>query len=203
MKKLFSLLAVTAIGMSSFAQSGGKISGSIKDGGKQKIIDAASVSLLKAKDSSLVKVAVTDNTGNFYFENLKEGNYLVLATSIGHSKIYSQAISITSAALSANVGVMQLVPEEKALKEVSVSSKKPLIERKLDRTIVNVDASITSTGSTALEVLEKSPGISVDKDGNINLSPFSFYLLTRIKHCKSSGFSFVKLISQIVSCSIS
>ena len=169
MKKLFSLLAVTAIGMSSFAQSGGKISGSIKDGGKQKIIDAASVSLLKAKDSSLVKVAVTDNTGNFYFENLKEGNYLVLATSIGHSKIYSQAISITSTALSANVGVMQLVPEEKALKEVSVSSKKPLIERKLDRTIVNVDASITSTGSTALEVLEKSPGISVDKDGNISL----------------------------------
>ncbi|HQW93338.1 MAG TPA: hypothetical protein PKY28_09580, partial [Ferruginibacter sp.] len=50
--------------------------------------------------------------------------------------------------------VLQLVPAEKAMKEVIVSSKKPLIERKLDRTIVNVDASITSTGSTALEVLE-------------------------------------------------
>ena len=74
MKKFFSLLAATAIGMSSFAQpaSGGKISGSIKDGGNQKIIDAASVSLLKAKDSSLVKVAVTDKAGNFSFENLKE-----------------------------------------------------------------------------------------------------------------------------------
>ncbi len=171
MKKLFSLLAATAIGMSSFAQSanGGKISGSIKDGGNQKIIDAASVSLLKAKDSSLVKVAVTDNSGNFSFENVKEGNYLVLATSIGHSKSYSQAIGISSTALSANVGVLQLIPEEKALKEVSVTAKKPLIERKLDRTIVNVDASITSTGSTALEVLEKSPGISVDKDGNISM----------------------------------
>jgi len=171
MKKLFSLLAATAIGMSSFAQSanGGKISGSVKDGGNQKIIDAASVSLLKAKDSSLVKVAVTDNSGNFSFENLKEGNYLVLATSIGHSKTYSQAIGISSTSLSTNVGVLQLVPEEKALKEVSVSSKKPLIERKLDRTIVNVDASITSTGSTALEVLEKAPGVTVDKDGNISL----------------------------------
>ena len=83
MNKFFSLLAAMTIGMSSIAQTGGKVSGSIKDGGNQKIIDAASVSLLKAKDSSLVKVAVTDKAGNFSFENLKEGSYLVLATSIG------------------------------------------------------------------------------------------------------------------------
>jgi iron complex outermembrane recepter protein len=169
MKKLFSLLAAIAIGMSSFAQTGGKISGSIKDGGNQKIIDAATISLLKAKDSSLVKAAVTDPTGNFSFENLRDGNYLVLATSIGHSKTYSNAVAISSATPSVNVGVLQLLPVEKALKEVSVTAKKPLIERKIDRTIVNVDASITSTGSTALEVLEKAPGVSVDKDGNISL----------------------------------
>ncbi len=169
MKKLFSLLAAIAIGMSSFAQTGGKISGSIKDGGNQKVIDAASVSLLKAKDSALVKVAVTDKDGNFSFENIKEGSYLVLATSIGHTKTYSSKINITADALTASAGVLQLVPTEKDLKEVLVTSKKPLIERKLDRTIVNVDASITNTGSTALEVLEKSPGISVDKDGNISL----------------------------------
>lgn len=169
MKKFFSLLAAITIGMSSFAQSGGKISGSIKDGGNQKIIDAASVSLLKSKDSALVKVAVTDKDGNFSFENIKDGNYLVLATSIGHVKIYSAAITISAGNSSASVGVLQLIPSDKAMKEVVVSSKKPLIERKIDRTIVNVDASITSTGSTALEVLEKAPGISVDKDGNISL----------------------------------
>ena len=169
MKKFFSLLAAITIGMSSFAQSGGKISGSIKDGGNQKIIDAASVSLLKSKDSALVKVAVTDKDGNFSFENIKDGNYLVLATSIGHVKIYSAAITISAGNSSASVGVLQLIPSDKAMKEVVVSSKKPLIERKIDRTIVNVDASITSTGSTALEVLEKAPGVSVDKDGNISL----------------------------------
>ena len=171
MKKLFSLLAAIAIGVSSFAQSnsGGKITGSIKDGGNQKEIYAASVSLLKAKDSALVKVAVTDKDGNFSFENINEGSYLVLATTIGHTKTYSSKINITADALSANTGVLQLVATEKYLKEVLVTSKKPLIERKLDRTIVNVDASITNTGSTALEVLEKSPGITVDKDGNISL----------------------------------
>ena len=169
MKQFFSLLAAMSIAVCSYAQSGGKVTGSIKDGGNQKIIDAASVSLLRAKDSSLVKVAVTDKDGNFSFENLKDGNYLVLATSVGHTKAYSTSFAIGADKLSANVGVLQLVPAEKALKEVSVTAKKPLIERKLDRTIVNVDASITSAGNTALEVLEKAPGVSVDKDGNISL----------------------------------
>ncbi len=169
MKQFFSLLAAMSIAICSFAQSGAKVTGSIKDGGNQKIIDATSVSLLRAKDSSLVKVAVTDKDGNFSFENVKEGKYLILATSVGHTRSYSTTFSISAENLSANVGVMQLVPAEKALKEVSVTAKKLLIERKLDRMIVNVDASITNAGNTALEVLEKSPGISVDKDGNISL----------------------------------
>ncbi|MGB4845599.1 MAG: carboxypeptidase regulatory-like domain-containing protein, partial [Ferruginibacter sp.] len=171
MKKFFSLLAAMSIVVcSSFAQSGGnKVTGSIKDGGNQKIIDAASISLLNSSDSSLVKVAVTDKAGNFSFDNIKDGNYLLLATSVGHAKTYSNSFTVNTSGPSANVGVLQLVPNEKAMKEVVVSSKKPLIERKLDRTIVNVDASITSAGSTALEVLEKAPGVTVDKDGNISL----------------------------------
>ena len=164
MKQFFSLLAAMSIAICSYAQSGGKVTGTIKDGGNQKIIDATSVSLLNAKDSSLVKVAVTDKAGNFSFENVKEGKYLVLATSVGHSRTFSNSFTISSNNLSASIGVLQLVQVEKALKEVVVSTKKPLIERKLDRTIVNVEASITSVGSTALEVLEKAPGVSVDKD---------------------------------------
>ncbi|MBL0184075.1 MAG: TonB-dependent receptor [Chitinophagaceae bacterium] len=169
MKQFFSLLAAMSIAVCSYAQSGGKVTGSIKDGGNQKIIDAASVSLLNAKDSSLVKTAVADKNGNFSFENLKDGNYLVMATSVGHSKSYSKSFTLSPSQGAVTLEVLQILPVSKNLQEVSVSSKKPLIERKLDRTIVNVDASITNAGNTALEVLEKSPGITVDKDGNISL----------------------------------
>ena len=55
------------------------------------------------------------------------------------------------------------------MQEVTVTAKKPFIETKIDKTVVNVDASPTSAGSTALDILEKSPGITVDNDGNINL----------------------------------
>ncbi|WP_462252833.1 TonB-dependent receptor domain-containing protein [Ferruginibacter sp.] len=171
MKKFFNLLVATTIVMCSQAQTNtaGKVTGSIKDGGQQKIIDAASVSLLKAKDSSLVKVAITDSAGNFVVENVKDGTYLVLATSIGHSKTYSNVFSISPEKLNVNLGVLQLIPQDKSLAGVTVIAKKPFIERKIDRTIVNVDAAISNAGTTALEVLEKSPGVTVDKDGNISL----------------------------------
>src|SRR5882757_6532202 len=102
--KIFSLLAAMSIALSASAQNAGKVTGTIKDGGDQKIIDAASISLLKAKDSSLAKVSLADKDGNFTFENVKEGTYLILATSVGHNKAYSNTFEITAAAPAKQVG---------------------------------------------------------------------------------------------------
>jgi iron complex outermembrane recepter protein len=166
MKKLLSLMAGVCIALTSLAQSG-KVTGNIKDGGNQKIIDAATISLLRAKDSGLVKAIYSEKDGSFQFDNVKDGKYLVLATSVGHTRVYSQMVEVNGNAVA--VGVLQLLPEDKSMKGVTVVAKKPFIEHKIDKTVVNVDANISNAGSTALEVLEKSPGISVDKDGNISL----------------------------------
>lgn len=169
MKKLFSTIALTGMIFCSFAQSEGKIYGMIKDGGNQKIIDAATISLLAASDSSLIKIAVTDKEGNFNFENVKEGKYLVVANSLGHSKTYSQPFPVSASNPSFNTGVLQLQPFGKNMAEVIVTSKKQFVERKIDKMILNPDALISNAGTTALEVLEKAPGVTVDKDGNISL----------------------------------
>jgi len=169
MKLLFTTLIAISTSSLCLAQTPGTVTGSIKDGGNQEIIDAASISLLKSNDSSLIKLAVTDKEGRFVFENVKPGSYLVSASSIGHSKVYSQPFAISEANNIATVGVLQLVPKNENLKEVIVNTKKQFIERKADRVIVNVDASISNAGSSALDVLEKSPGVTIDKDGNISL----------------------------------
>lgn len=148
----------------------GGISGIIIDGGDQKIIDAATVSLFKAKDSSLFKISLTDKKGNFLFERVPFGKYYILATSTGHLQIYSRVLEVNNN-VTVSAGTLQLKNNVKTLSTVNVTAviKKPFIERKIDRTIINVDASITNAGTTALEVLEKSPGVSVDKDGNVSL----------------------------------
>ncbi|MBC7867361.1 MAG: carboxypeptidase regulatory-like domain-containing protein, partial [Gloeobacteraceae cyanobacterium ES-bin-316] len=110
MKKFFTTLALAGISFCSFAQGAGKISGVIKEGGNQKIIDAATISLLKSSDSSLLKTSVTDKEGVFSFENLKEGNYLVMADAVGHSRVYSKPIVLSAAASSFNTGIIQLLP---------------------------------------------------------------------------------------------
>ena len=63
----------------------------------------------------------------------------------------------------------KLIDSAKVLKEVSISTKKAFSVRKLDRVVVNVDALISNAGTSALEVLEKSPGIQVDQNGTISL----------------------------------
>ncbi|HXR84239.1 MAG TPA: TonB-dependent receptor [Hanamia sp.] len=170
MKKIaFLLVTMILISLVGFTQTPvGSITGKITDGGDQKIIDAATVSLYKASDSSLMKISVTDKAGNFEFQNIQAGKYYLLATSIGHLSTYSSLINLKEGA-AFNAGVLKLENDVKTLKGITVTAKKPLIERKIDRTIVNVDASISNAGTTALEVLEKSPGVSVDKDGNVSL----------------------------------
>lgn len=169
MKKLFTTLLLAGCSLFGFAQPGGKISGSIKDGGNQKIIDAATISLLRSADSVLVKTSVTDKEGNFIFENTRFGSYIVLATSIGHNKVYSKIFSIDSMNNAITIPVLQLIPVTKELSGVVVTAKKQFIERKIDKTVLNPDALISNTGSTAMEVLEKAPGVTVDKDDNISL----------------------------------
>ena len=146
----------------------GGISGTIADGGDQKIIDAATVSLFKAQDSLLFKISLTDKKGNFLFEQVPFGKYYIVASSTGHLQTFSPILEISSNSI-ISAGVLQLSNNAKILKEVTVAAKKPFIERKIDRTVINVDAAITNAGTTALEVLEKSPGVTVDKDGNISL----------------------------------
>ena len=170
MRKILTLLTVAlTLSLASQAQnSNGKVSGIIVDGGV-KTIESATITLHRAKDSSVAKMAVANREGKYSFEGIPDGQYFVSVTAVGHSKGFSENFEITSTNSSVSVKTIDLVPQAKSLGGVTVVSKKPLIEQKLDRTVVNVEASITNVGASALEVLEKSPGITVDKDGNISL----------------------------------
>lgn len=170
MKQLITTLAFACITfLSSFGQTKtGKITGTVIDG-NTKTIESATITLIRAKDSSVVKMSVADRNGAFQFDGVPNGTYLVSITAVGHNKGFSETININNDNPSVNLKTIELVPQAKSIGAVTVTAKKPLIEQKLDRTIINVEASITNVGNSALEVLEKSPGVSVDKDGNISL----------------------------------
>jgi outer membrane receptor protein involved in Fe transport len=146
----------------------GEVYGNVKTT-DNKPLEAATVSLLKAKDSSLIKIAVADKAGVYKFENIRYGSYLVQAEALGHDKSMSKIFDLTQEHSPVAIDDISLASGTKVLAGVNITSQRPLIENKIDKTVVNVDASPTNTGLSALEVLEKSPGVTVDNNGNISL----------------------------------
>lgn len=126
------------------------------------------IKLLQAKDNSIVKIEISDNDGNFSFINLKENDYKVLVEDIDFKNHQTETISLNTANPNRNLPPILLIANDlNKLDEVVITKKKPFVENKIDRTVVNVDAFITAAGGDAMDVLEKSPGISVDQNGTI------------------------------------
>jgi len=171
MKKNLTLLIITCLSaISTLTMAQTPITKGVKgEVGAQKPVEAATVSLLNAKDSSLVKTAITDNMGKFEIPLAKDGRFLVSVNAIGFAVYYSDAFDISATNPVYTLKAAQLTALNQQLGTVVVTNKKPLIELKIDKTVVNVDASPTNVGLSALDVLEKSPGITVDKDGNVSL----------------------------------
>ncbi|HEX4852378.1 MAG TPA: outer membrane beta-barrel family protein, partial [Puia sp.] len=125
----------------------------------------ASVSLLQEKDSSLVKTTFSADDGSFTFQNIPNGNYLVSSSSIGYQLIYSSAISCLQN-VQIDIGKLTLNESAAQLGSVIVTGRKSTFESKPDRTVINLRNSVTSSGSSALEVLERSPGVTINRQSN-------------------------------------
>jgi len=164
-------LLLLMLGFANFALAqnfSGSVKGTVKDGA-EKTIESATITLQNVADSAIVKYTVAEKSGAYKFENLKEGEYFVSVSAIGHAPASTDAFSINSNNPSITLEVIELMPVSTSLDAVVVTAKKPVIEMKAGKMLVNVDASPSNEGLNALELLEKSPGITVDNDGNISL----------------------------------
>ena len=157
----------TTLGLSAQSQST-TVKGSVVDKEKSSSIEAATVSIYSKKDSTLVKADFTDSSGVFEFLDILPGQYTVVVTATGYEDLETPEFE-TGTQNDLFIGSLKMEKAITTLKGVTVQATRKLIERKIDKTVVNVDASITNAGASALEVLEKAPGVSVDKDGNISL----------------------------------
>lgn len=167
----YTLLLVAISCSVSFAQQAApatKVSGAlVNDQGKP--LDYATVSLLRASDSTVVKGALSNDAGVYVFTNIKAGNYIIKASVVGYQKAVSKSFSVPANASQVTAPALNLHTGSTELKGVTITATKPLIERKIDRTVMNVENSVLAAGNTAMEILERAPGVTVDKDDNISL----------------------------------
>ena len=165
-KSLVGLLALMLTGMVQAQQ--GKFRIKITND-QQQPVENATIELLRGKDSVLVKSGITDKNGVGEIENIRFGDYLVKASAVNHAAQYSPVFSITEAQPESSLATIILQPKAAQLSGVTVTAKKPFIQKLSDRIVVNVENSIVSAGSSAMDVLERAPGVLVDQNDNISL----------------------------------
>ncbi|HEU4553860.1 MAG TPA: outer membrane beta-barrel protein [Chitinophaga sp.] len=149
-----------------YAQQMPEVSGRLKNPAGQ-AVPGATVTLLQAADSMLVKAAVASGQGRFRLPVQQPGIYRIAVTYIGYAAYYSDTLQLYASRVLPDITLQPAAATQ--LKDVQVTARKPFVETRIDRTIVNVDALISNAGTSALDVLEKSPGVLVDQDGNISL----------------------------------
>ena len=165
---LTAIIIFLEVNANCFAQNNSaSISGKIIDD-KGYPAPSASVALFTLKDSSLHKIVISSTNGEFEMQALKAGKYFLTVTSVGFKKGGSKSFELKEAQ-SYFLAPITLSTDNTKLTDVNVQSKKPMIEVTADKTIFNVEGSINSSGSNAFELLEKSPGVTIDKDDNISL----------------------------------
>jgi hypothetical protein len=142
-----------------------RLSGSVADA-NGKPLPAASVLLLSSADSTLVKGQLSSADGTYTFTETAAGEYRLGVSMLGFTYALSPAFSIDPAMPSKDLGVTTLQENTEMLGEVSVVAKKPLFEQRIDRMVINVANSATNAGGTALEVLQRSPGVMVNRQSN-------------------------------------
>ncbi len=160
--KVLLILVLSFVSSLSQAQS---LSGIVQEG-NSKGLDLALVGLMSIADSSFVKAEYTDVDGSYILATVAEGNYTLSISLLGYQD-HTQDIRMGVEDIALDPIV--LIQSSQMIEEVTVTAKIPFIERKLDRTIINPEGMISTAGSTALEVLERAPGLSLNSDGSLML----------------------------------
>jgi hypothetical protein len=125
-------------------------------------IPFSTVLLLQKEDSSMIKGTISTEAGTYLFEDIATGNYFLQSSFVGFEKTFSPSFLLTKN----TIAPLMTLREGSELSEVVVRENKPLYVNEIDRTVINVASSLVSAGGTALEILERSPGVIVNRQSN-------------------------------------
>jgi hypothetical protein len=162
MKRL--LLPVLFFLLISTAFSQGIIQGKVHDS-QAKEMSFANVLLWNKPDSAMVKGVVSDESGSYIFTEIPKGEYYVEVHILGYAKTHSPVFSFLGTEKN-NLATIILVQEDQNLEEVTVVATRPFFELVEGKMVVNVANSISAAGLSVIDVLDRSPGVMVNRQSN-------------------------------------
>lgn len=157
------LLLISYVG---FTQNS-TIKGSIKDSIANRVLSAATISLVYAKDSSLVSFNRTNESGEFVFKNIKSDNYLISVSYVGYQPKWVAVGASTTPIIDMGVLYMNDVNN---MSTVTVTARRPPVVISGDSIEFNSENFKTAPNAVVEDLLKKMPGMEVDKSGGITVN---------------------------------
>lgn len=151
---------------SAFAQGPYSVTGSVADTTTHTRLINTSVSVLNAKDSTLVKFTRVGAGGSFSINNLKKGKFILMVTYPEYAD-YVEQFSLDSAKTTHDFGKISMLLKAKLLADVIVKGTRAAIKIKGDTTEFDPRAFKIQPNATVEDLLKQLPGMQVDKDGKI------------------------------------
>jgi len=177
----------------------GTISGRVIDANTKQPIPYATIVIKDMADKTITG-GISEENGNFNIDKIPEGKNIVEIQFIGY-QTYSKEVILESGNLKQNLGTIGLGEESANLDEVTVVAETSTITQKIDRKVINVGKDLTSAGTTASELLNNVPSVSVDQQtGNVSLRGNENVRV--LIDGKPSNISAAQLLQQIPSTSI-
>lgn len=171
MLKLSILIVLPAILIFSpakvYSQSNLKLSGTVSDSTKS--LALVTVRLYKKINTPPLQTTLSKENGNFQLKKPDTGNYILSFTHTGYAE---KKVNINIAAGTADVQIdpVQLSKSTAVLKEVVVTAQRPLVEQSDDKIVFNVEDDPSSKTETAIDILRKTPFVTVDGEDNVKVN---------------------------------
>ena len=158
---LFLLLSFTAKAQNAFS-----VKGTVADTTSAVKLHNASVLVLRAKDSIMVKYSRVSQEGNFAINNLPGGKYLLLVTYPEYAD-YSEPFTLDATTTAKEFGRISMILKAKLLQDIVIKGKATAIKIKGDTTVFNASAFVVQPNAKVEDLMKQFPGVTVDKDGKI------------------------------------
>lgn len=167
MKKSLILFFLAFFAVASYAQNR-LITGNLSDRDTKEPLMQTTVQLLRAKDSTFVAGAISNNSGNFSVKANNDGRYIIRITSVGYKTVIKNVNIVNSS--NVDLGKIILGSNAVMLKGATVVAQAAKVTLKEDTFIYNSSAYRTPEGSTIEELVKRLPGAQISDDGKITIN---------------------------------
>ncbi|NDK55405.1 outer membrane beta-barrel protein [Pontibacter fetidus] len=163
------ILLLFVLPLAGFSQATGFLTGTVKDEQGQPV-GFATIALLNATNATVVNGTTADAEGRFQIKSPAKGTYFLRFNFLGYTQLDAAPFEVTTDNFTKDFGSTTLKENAQVLQEVVVQAMRPSVVTYADKTVVNVAGTAMAAGSSAYEVLSKSPGVWIDQNGDLKLN---------------------------------